>query len=334
MRPRPGVTLLEVLVAIMISGVGLLALLTLFPLGALEMASSVRDDRMGHIKHNASAVAAMLNLRYDTTGPQDPLYAAAPGVQGAMLNPTAGGSLPLATSFGPNMPSYPVFVDPIGFNRPAPAPFGSPVQNWVAGQVGVTPRRISYAGQGLTTPTPLLYSWNVFLDEIAFPRDADLYPNVPLGTPCPPGGFYERTPRYSWAYLAQMPQVRVPLEVDLSIIIFSGRPLDTPTLSEAVFTGANFDPGTSTATIGFPGAPPDIVIGSWIMDTAMTGAAGLIWPRANFHRVVGITQNSAGTMVLEVTPPPRATGGAAGLAYTGTVVFFENVVEVYYRGAY
>lgn len=42
---RRGVTLLEVLAAIFLTGVGLLALLTLFPLGALDMAEAVRDDR-------------------------------------------------------------------------------------------------------------------------------------------------------------------------------------------------------------------------------------------------------------------------------------------------
>jgi len=52
---RPGITLLEVLVAIFIMGIGLLALLTLFPLGALEMAQAIQDDRAG--KAAADAVA-------------------------------------------------------------------------------------------------------------------------------------------------------------------------------------------------------------------------------------------------------------------------------------
>jgi prepilin-type N-terminal cleavage/methylation domain-containing protein len=44
-EPRPGVTLLEVLVAIFIMAIGLLALLTLFPLGAMRMAQALKDDR-------------------------------------------------------------------------------------------------------------------------------------------------------------------------------------------------------------------------------------------------------------------------------------------------
>ena len=46
---RTAITLVEVLVAIFIIGVGLLALLTLFPLGALELAQAIKDDRAGTI---------------------------------------------------------------------------------------------------------------------------------------------------------------------------------------------------------------------------------------------------------------------------------------------
>jgi prepilin-type N-terminal cleavage/methylation domain-containing protein len=48
-----GVTLVEVLVAIFVSGIGLLALLTLFPLGALEMAQAIPDDRTAALADDA-----------------------------------------------------------------------------------------------------------------------------------------------------------------------------------------------------------------------------------------------------------------------------------------
>lgn len=42
---RAGFSLVEVLVAVFIVSVGLIALLTLFPLGAMQMAQAFRDDR-------------------------------------------------------------------------------------------------------------------------------------------------------------------------------------------------------------------------------------------------------------------------------------------------
>jgi prepilin-type N-terminal cleavage/methylation domain-containing protein len=59
-RPRQrrrGITLVEVLVAIFIMGIGLLALLTLFPLGALNMARAVQDDRAGAIAADAATLS-------------------------------------------------------------------------------------------------------------------------------------------------------------------------------------------------------------------------------------------------------------------------------------
>ena len=53
MDRRPGVTLIEVLVAIFVVALGLLALLTLFPLGALSMAQAIKDDRIALMSSNA-----------------------------------------------------------------------------------------------------------------------------------------------------------------------------------------------------------------------------------------------------------------------------------------
>ena len=54
---RSGITLIEVLVAIFIVGVGLLALLNLFPVGALELAQAIKDDRTAAIADQAAAMS-------------------------------------------------------------------------------------------------------------------------------------------------------------------------------------------------------------------------------------------------------------------------------------
>src|SRR5262245_45769949 len=53
---RRGITLTEVLVAIFVCGLGLMALMTLFPLGAMNMAQALKDDRCGHCAGNGAAI--------------------------------------------------------------------------------------------------------------------------------------------------------------------------------------------------------------------------------------------------------------------------------------
>ena len=57
---RSGVTLIEVLVAIFVMAIGLLSLLALFPLGALNMAQAIKDERASQAAANADAVARFL----------------------------------------------------------------------------------------------------------------------------------------------------------------------------------------------------------------------------------------------------------------------------------
>ena len=66
MRRRPGITLIEVLVAIFIMAIGLLALLTLFPLGALRMAQSLQDDRTASAASEAANVCDAFGIRRRT----------------------------------------------------------------------------------------------------------------------------------------------------------------------------------------------------------------------------------------------------------------------------
>ena len=51
---RRGATLMEVLVAIFIMAIGMMALLVLFPIGALSMAQAIQDERCGQAAANAA----------------------------------------------------------------------------------------------------------------------------------------------------------------------------------------------------------------------------------------------------------------------------------------
>ncbi|MCI0357896.1 MAG: phage tail protein, partial [Planctomycetaceae bacterium] len=63
----PQVTLVEVLTAIFVTGVGQLALLTLFPLGAVSMRQAIQNDRAGHAKTDAAIGINGPNLAIDLT---------------------------------------------------------------------------------------------------------------------------------------------------------------------------------------------------------------------------------------------------------------------------
>src|SRR2546421_599817 len=136
MKRRSATTLVEVLVAIFVTAIGLLALLALFPLGALTMAQAIKDDRTAHAAGNAAAVGESLPqwgasgfatvgvrsdpLIYDPTVPSigvnqsnDTFLTPATALNGITAYGTApGGGLPPAHA---DFPGYAIYVDPIGF---------------------------------------------------------------------------------------------------------------------------------------------------------------------------------------------------------------------------
>src|SRR5438045_228902 len=57
MKGRSGATLIEVLVAIFVTSLGLIALMALFPVGALSMARAIQNSRAAQAASNASGIA-------------------------------------------------------------------------------------------------------------------------------------------------------------------------------------------------------------------------------------------------------------------------------------
>ena len=60
---RAGITLIEVLVTIFVMGIGLMGLLTLFPVGAISMAQAILDDQAANAAFNAASIAESQSLR-------------------------------------------------------------------------------------------------------------------------------------------------------------------------------------------------------------------------------------------------------------------------------
>jgi hypothetical protein len=66
MKRRSAVTLMEVLIAMFIMAIGMLALLALFPVGAVSMAQALKDDRCASTAAMGENIAIATNIRHDT----------------------------------------------------------------------------------------------------------------------------------------------------------------------------------------------------------------------------------------------------------------------------
>jgi len=332
MPRRTGATLIEVLVAIFVMGIGLLALLTLFPLGALTMAQAIQNDRAVQASVSASSIATVTNLRND------------PNITAALM---AQGSAAFEIK-NPNRKSYPVFVDPIGFAM------GIPPKNGVVAGVTEFPR-VSPSFIGNPANPTQVFPWFMLLDEIVF--EAGL--SNKLGYPKQlVAGVIERDPRYTWAYLLQRPRAGDPSVADMAVVVFNGRPLsltgslEIPETLYAGFDNVNkkpeveFFPAANTIRVRWEllgNVEPQIRAGEWVLDASTVN--GEI--RAYFYRVGGLTESvetyagvDSRCLDIEVQKALRDVPAAAGASWPATfnaanqsrLIVMEGVAEVFEHG--
>jgi len=401
---RSGATLTEVLVAIFVMAIGLLALLTLFPLGALSMAQAIKDGRTAQAAKNAFAIAeaysgigaAGSGVHNDPFITNDATFlalftppASVAVYQGAgpipanapsyFLNPypglsqfTPGVAQPATTLLAPDLtasasdgPSYPIFVDPWGWNtvRSSPTatvanPNGVNVPYWTVGNIplpgtGPTPN-FPFGGFSTVPRLPLsgllaspsasqwLDRWCTLSDDITFQEN---------GTPSLSTGTVQRENRYTWAWLLRRPKANDGTVVDVSVVVYSGRGLTSlgetpvlygldPLLNPTQFV--KFDTTQKFVDIAWPAGStkPSIRTGSWILDGTMefynpVTMTNVPDPHGFFYRVVGVTDLTNNGMRLELqTYPKRSsfiTVGPNVVPY-GVLIVMENVVEVFEKG--
>jgi hypothetical protein len=154
MKHRPALTLLEVLITIFILAIGMLALLTLFPLGALSMAQSLQYDRAASAANLAAEYAEAMDLRHD---------------------PNVTRAFALYQPGNPSGPSWPLFVDGFG-SLVNPNPIGGSLQ----ATPGIPRVRPDYA-----STFPLTARWFSLTDDLAFEPNA-----TPTGVPVQRSGRY------------------------------------------------------------------------------------------------------------------------------------------------
>jgi prepilin-type N-terminal cleavage/methylation domain-containing protein len=289
---RPGVTLIEILVTIFIMGIGMLALLVLFPLGALKMGQALRDDRCASSAALADSIALAWDIRHDPTN-VIPAFTAN-GVNTAITGPSNG-----------------VFVDP--YFAPVAATVGTPGPG---GATSALPRR-TFAANGVPVAGNLAVRWCTLLDDITFAVDG----TPDLGSNNAPG-FAQRAEAYTWAWLVRQAQAGSSAVVQMDVVVYRKR--DTTVLNEPVFaaTGA-VNTNTMILTYGAQGAQPNLRTGQWVLDTSPSSYGNKAVP-GYFYRVVGYTDYGNGTMLLELESNLKQT--------VSQVVVPDAVAEVFNRG--
>ncbi len=331
MKTRTGLTLIEVLVAILIMGVGLLAVMTLFPLGLLNYGQAMQDDRVAQAAANAAAIANAMDLRHDVN-----IIAAFPG--GA-----------------PNA----VYLDPWY------AQIGQATLANVIPRKGV--RFPQQANPGWVVWPQPYQQWFSLLDDRTFTEDGlPEGTQVPPPNPRTLGSVNRNAGYYSWSYMLRRQQIGDAFFTDMAIVVYKGRETDVAngeTLYQSAGNQAVIGPASwahfgvpipmwSNTTIRFQ-AP-------WGNNTVLVRPGGNQIPirktgwildptTAQFYRVVNIVQNTGsptllpsppfqpgttvntGDYVLETQTPLRAPQGNSDYTVTSILVM-ENVAEVIEKG--
>lgn len=311
---RNGATLVEVLVAIFCMGIGLLALLTLFPIGILTMEQAILDERTTNAAQNAQAIAVVHNFRGD------------PYVTPLFDNSGLGVLPPNTLKNAPaDAASYAVYIDPVGYRA-----YTGNFQSWVGGQVG----GIRRATVSMINPNPpdgmeqqRILRWFYLFDDILFNKDG--LPDVDVDT-----GRFNRGDNFSWAYLLRRPMNGHGSVVDMNIVVYNKRPLILTSNFQAREEDypAVYDTNDNSVTIQYDPTvdlEPSVRVGNWVLDSSPVGA-GDIPGHAKFYRVVSINQTAQYAYRLELEQPLQDFPAFAQTP--GRLVLLDGVAAVFDNG--
>lgn len=285
MRRRHGITLIEVLAAIFIMGVGMMAILVLFPLGALSMARALRDDRSANCARNARALATMHDLRND------------PNVAPWLSTTPPAGAQP-----DPLGPSFPVYVDPyyyLGLTGAQQTNLSSNVRR-------VSPSYVTSAA----VPIDAANRWFGMLDDLTFGING--YPKQ------------ERQGLFTWAYLLRRTQSINPESTELSVIVYNGRSIQVPIAETTYGVVAGTSAGDTSLTVTWAAGQdtPELGRGSWLLD--VTPAASGKSVNACFYRVTVVSEPVGGQIQVEVQPPLKNAGLTQVVWLAGAIDVYEQ----------
>lgn len=321
---RQAVTLMEVLVAIFILSIGMVSVMAFFPIGALNMVRSVRDQRTAQLAVNSNT---MLHTWWKDCWlgsdglimPEEVASRSESTIEALDTDPLTGLNI-LRTDTGP---SHPVMIDPLGISA-----YGNDLGGFI------TRRHLTNAYPTFASRRNQLRICTL-ADDMSFDKS---------GEPSNVSGQFDRGYRYSCAWIIQREHNSNPYDVRVHTLTFDNRPIDLPE-GDQVYPQANLtvnDPN-SLSIVSPASALPRTKKGGWIMIAYHViyplgaGPAGTMakpsrWV-VSFHRTIGQDDLNAGpnnirTLALEQpiqTPPPTNFDNVQ-------VIVFEKLVEVFDRG--
>ena len=340
-RPRRGLSLVEVLIAMFVMAIGMIAIFTLFPLGAIKIGQALKDDRCSQtatqadaymrsywrsevVKKLTSPVPGLLS------GVSEPFYGAIDESNSLVGGGSLPTSIPIAAPVGGysdfNAPGYPVMIDPLGYESRAGS-FDQSVVAYTASAgtstVRLLPRRqLLQVANAPTPPSTVTRQQAAFRiasmsDDYTFSKNGSPVSYDPVTSLAEP---ITRQGRYSWAALVQRID-RLPRgTAKLTVMVFDGRPrlpARTPpngTTPRAyndelmVYPAANSPAGSRQVTVDVPtrGADDPVLVreGGWVLDgTLATAPASAATPvrEAKFYRIVAATEVAANADLTRYT---------------------------------
>ena len=219
----------EVLVALFLMAIGVIGVLTMFPVGAVQMGLALKDQRCAEAATQADAYMRWY-WKHEIVEKQG---------GGEALWTALGGALPPT-----DQPSPPVFVDPMGMAARAWGP------STIAG-TGIQRKNLNQI-----TSDPQALRACTLLDGFTYDS-----------TGMPSGSTLERENRYNWLWVIQRPVNKQKYNANMTIVVFDKRAhMYIPPNAEHAITGSIFSTGSTAVSLGSAYGP--IQKGQWLMDAS------------------------------------------------------------------
>jgi hypothetical protein len=166
------------------------------------------------------------------------------------------------------------------------------------------------------------------LDGITFIRGDNVGPNA---VPDLTSGPVIRDNRYTWAWLLRRPRWSDDSVIDMSVIVYSGRPTVLPPSQAGETTClAAGAAGDNKVVLTYAGAKPSLRSGGWILDVSPTtivpGPPAVQVVYGYPYRVVNVSDTGANQITLELQTPLRQN--------VSLVTVLEYAVEIFDRGSF